>query len=249
MKKSSLLTVWILIGTILAALGLLLMMNLFNREKKAIEKSGDECFSELISYQNVMYLKDLKLKFCQIKIKNLGLAELKKIKLNDNEVKFKNNVKLDEESVKIDKIIAEDFLNCYRKVGAGNFNIMSKVQNLLDREKNTCLICTKLKFEDDIVNYLKNKGYFELRDLRFLDYLESIPSYLVHGSLLDELQNTPTGNIKFYLEENLNLKFKTKEFYFLVVFSKEYVIPQMIPSNELNSVCKWIMNLEITSEE
>lgn len=247
-KSSSLLTIWILIGTLLALIGLFLMLNLFAREKRAMDKSGDACFSEMISYPAVMYLKDLKLKYCPIKIRTLNFKELNKIKLNELDIKFQRTRKLDDISVKINKIIAEEFMNCYRKAGGGNFNIMNKVQNLLDREKNSCLICTELKFEEEVINYLKSKGYFELKETYFLDYLESIPSFLVQGSLLDELQNTPTGNVKFYLSEYLNIKFKEKEFIFLVVFSKTFTVPQMISKREVNSVCKWIMNLEIQAE-
>ncbi|MEM4396573.1 MAG: hypothetical protein QXR30_02870 [Candidatus Woesearchaeota archaeon] len=248
MKKSSLLTVWILIGTILAALGLVLMMNLFSREKKAIEKSGDECFSELLSYANVQKMNEIKLKNCKVNDLEISMTYLDQIQLESPEEELISETKLDQNLVKINKVYANELISCYRKTGSGSVNLINKVNDLIDRKgKILCLICSKIKLSNDVKEYLKKKNVRELKDLYFVSYLNKIPSYIVMGSFLDELENLPTGKIKFYLEDNLNVKFDETEYISLITFSENYVIPQIIKYKEMNSICNWIINLELVS--
>lgn len=246
MKKSQSLTIWIVIGTILALIGFIFLLFYLGRIRESSKNVGNPCLSEMMTYPYVESLKEIKLKECQINYIDLNEDYLKTIGLDKNDVEFMTKFEIkDEKRIKILKILTREFLQCYRNAGSGNYNILSKivarktpVSTEIEKANTICLICASINISKDIFENIKDK---ELKDFKFISYLTYYRT--ASGTAMDELENTPLGRTKFYLEDNFNVKFKSDGIYnILTVFSYNSVIPRIVFLSEIPKVCDHVMN-------
>ena len=239
----------ILIYVIAAIIALFLILQFYPKIRRSMEHyTKDQCYQEIIGLANVNSPEEIKLTKCPIKKIIVDKTHLDNIYLDEFDKKFMNEQSKDELSTKINKIFANELIKCYRKTGSGRVSLYGKVETRefnRFKDKSICVFCDLIELSDEIKQALEERygRNVELKDLKFIQYLNYRPSY--KGNYYEELrEKNPLLAYIYFAEENFNFKLDSK---YYIIFTSYYATNnlQELVYTPAKSLFKFLTNYAI----